>query len=339
MAINRKHIDKVFDQKFSLLDQKNLEKYFEDNQLNEETRQVVGEQWEQFTPNPESLPVLDHVYYKLYYTINSTKDQSVRGRSLFLKFSQIAAILVVGLLIAASIYFTGRGGENLNTQQVEFISHTGFRNQFKLPDGTTGWLGYGSELKYHVDSNDQRVVDLNGLAFFNVTRRQKQRFIVKTPTKLNIEVLGTRFNISAYSEDNACQVVLEQGSVRLNLNDQEVGVMIPNECVTYHSDNNSFERSNVNVHDYVAWKDGKLILNDVSLKEACLNLGRFYNAEIKLQLEGIDNQKVRLLLEDETLEDALKLLTMIVPVKYQFEERKVQDDYSYSKKKIIIKNK
>jgi len=155
MAINRKHIDKVFGQKFSLLDQKNLERYFEDSNLNEEVRLVVKEQWEQFVPNPASCPNLDPIFYKLYYTINNREDSAPKGRSLFLRISQIAAILIVGLLIATSIYFSNDGREKVITQQVEFISRSGFRNQFKLPDGTVGWLGYNSELRYHVDNNDR----------------------------------------------------------------------------------------------------------------------------------------------------------------------------------------
>lgn len=339
MAINKKHIDKVFSQKFSLLDQKNLERYFEDSNLNEEARLVVKEQWEQFVPDTESCPNLDPVFYKLYYTINSLEKSGFKGQSLFLRISQIAAILIVGLLITTSIYFSNNGSDKVSTQQVEFISHSGFRNQFKLPDGTEGWLGYNSELKYHVDNNNQRIVDLVGLAFFNVTHRQKQPFIVKTPSKLNIEVLGTRFNVSSYSEDNSCEVILEQGSVRLNLQDRKVGEMSPNERVIYQSENNSIEKSSVNALEYVAWKDGKIILDDVSLEETCLKIGRFYNVELELKTEMIDNQKVRLVLQDETLEDALKLLSMIVPVKYQIEKRKVLDNNSYSKTKIIIKNK
>ncbi len=340
MAINRKHIDKVFGQKFSLHDQKNLERYFEDNNLNEEVRLVVQEQWEQFVPDPDSCPNLDPVFYKLYYSINNRKDTAPKGKSLFFRISQIAAILIVGLLIATSIYFTNNGSEKESSQQVEFISRSGFRNQFKLPDGTEGWLGYNSELKYHVDNNNnQRIVDLNGLAFFNVTHRPKQPFIVKTPSKLNIEVLGTKFNVSSYSEDNSCEVILEQGSVKLNLKDQRVGVMIPNDRVIYQSKNNSIEKSNVNALDYVAWKDGKLILNDVSLEETCIKLGRFYNVEFEMETKNIDKQKVRLVLEDENLEEALKLLTMIAPVSCQIEKRKIMDNNSYSKTKIILKNK
>lgn len=60
--------------------------------------------------------------------------------------------------------------------------------------------------------------------------------------------------------------------------------------------------------------------------------------DFELQTKGIDKQKVRLVLEDENLEDALKLLTMILPVKYQIEKRKILNNDSYSKTKITIKN-
>jgi ferric-dicitrate binding protein FerR (iron transport regulator) len=340
MAISRKHIDQVFDQRFTLLDHKMLEKYFEDNDLNEETKLVLKEQWERFATDPDNPPNLDHIFYKLYYTINNQKDLTIaNGRGMYLNIFRIAAIFIMGLLLTMSILIFSNSHRAEKDQQLEFISQTGFRNQFRLPDGTTGWLGHGSELKYSVDKRNQRVVDLDGVAFFNVIHNEKQPFIVKTPAKLNIQVLGTKFNVSAYAEDNTYEVVLEQGRVRLKLKDRDIGDLVPNERVIYQPGNNTIEKSKVNVHDYLAWKDGKLILNDVSLKEACLKLGRFYNIEFELQTKDLDKQTIRLILEEEPLEDALNLLTLISPIKYQIEERKMTGGNLYSKKKVIIKNK
>ncbi|HBL77139.1 MAG: hypothetical protein A2W90_18785 [Bacteroidetes bacterium GWF2_42_66] len=341
MAISRKHIDKVFGQKFSFLDQKMLMKYFDDKEQNEETKLVIKEQWEQFDPGPGAPPNLDHVFYKLYYTINHNRKEAASKRPrLFLRLSQIAAILITGVLIAIGIYFSNKGTGTASNQQVEFISHSGFRNQFRLPDGTTGWLGYDSELKYHVNCDNQRIAELDGLAFFDVAHQKEQPFIVKTPAQLDIEVLGTMFNVSSYAKDKTFEVVLEQGRVKLNLPDQKVQNMLPSERVIYHVENNSIEKTKVShVEDFLAWKDGKLTLNDVSLKETCLKLSRFYHVEFELQAIDTDNQKIRLNLEDETLEDALNLLTMISPVTWQVEGRKTLGDMTYSKKKVIIKNK
>jgi len=61
--------------------------------------------------------------------------------------------------------------------------------------------------------------------------------------------------------------------------------------------------------------------------------------DFEFELGYIDNQKVRLVLEDETLEDALTLLAMIAPVSYQIEKRKILDNNRYSKRKILIKTK
>ncbi len=341
MTINRKHIDRVFSQRFSLLDMKMLQMYFEDKKLNEETKLVVRDQWKNFEPAPGNQPNLDDVFYKFYYTIDNSQKQASHRSDIFLKMYKIAAVLIVGILIAGAIYFSNQGViRTLNQQMVEIASHDGFRSHFRLPDGTTGWLGYGSDLKYHVDRNDQRIVDLDGLAFFDVTHQKGTPFVVKTPAQLDIKVLGTRFNVSAYSKDQTCAVVLQTGSVKLNLGNREVQTMKPNERVVYRPADNSIEKITVkNVDDFFAWKDGRLILRNISLKEACVKLSRFYNVDFELQAKGLDDMKIQLTLEKETLEDALTLLTMISPVNYQIDKRKAQNDQSYSKKKIIIKNK
>lgn len=339
MAIIRKHIDNIFSQKFSLLDHEMLEKYFIDETLNQETEHIVKEKWEQFDPGPCTPPNLDHVYYKLYHSIHRKhKNISSKDPNLFLVLSRVAAVLVIGILSVTSIYLFNKDVAQINDQQVEIVSHNGFRNQFKLPDGTTGWLGYESSLKYHIVHN-QRIAELDGLAFFDVAHQKKCPFIVKTSTRLDIEVLGTRFNVSSYSEDSYSEIVLEQGHVKLNLPDQKIQDMLPNERIVYHSLENSIDKSKVDAEDFLAWTDGRLILKDVTLNEACLKLSRFYNVEFDLQGQSQCHQKIRMTLKDDPLEDALKLLTIISPVTCHIEERKVLSDDSYSKKKIVIKNK
>jgi len=341
MTINRKHIDRVFSQKFSLLDLKMVEKYFEDETLNKKARLILQEQWEQFEPELVDPPKLDDVFYKCYYAIDNSPKQAFRRPDFLLKIPKIAAIFIVGILIAAAVYLTNQGIDHATNQQmVEFVSHEGFRSEFKLPDGTTGWLGYGSKLKYYIDGDKQRIVELDGLAFFDVIRQKGYRFIVKTPTELDIEVLGTKFNVSAYSKDQSFDVVLQTGSVELTIGDQEIEKMKPNEQVIYHPGNKTIEKLEVeNIYDYLAWKDGKLVLRNISLREACVKLSRFYNVNFDLQAKGLDNMEIQLTLENETLENALNLLTMISPVSFHVEKPRLQNDHSYSKKKIIIKNK
>lgn len=338
MAIDKRHIENIFGQRFSLRDHRILNEYFESDQLNEETKLVLKYQWEQFEIDPQMSVDLDNVFYKLYYTINQNSSASTK-RKILLRFTQIAAVLIIGLFLATGIYFLNSYNQREISQSIEFKSQTGFRNQFKLPDGTTGWLGYGSDLRYYVDEKNQRIVDLDGLAYFNVYHDKNHPFIVKTPTKLAVRDLGTKFNVSAYLADHSCEVVVEQGRVSLSLQDKKIGQMVPNERVEYNAVNSSFKKSKVDVADYLAWKDGRLIIKNIPLKEACAKLSRFYNVNFELQAKGLNDQKVRLVLENEKLEDALSLLKMIVPVKYEVKDREIQDDNSYSKRIIVIKNR
>jgi ferric-dicitrate binding protein FerR (iron transport regulator) len=339
MAIDKRHIENIFGQKFSLKDQKKVHEYFGDKHLKEESKQVIKSQWEQFQESSDVKTDLDQVFYKLFYSITQEKINKQKGRSLFLRISQVAAVLIAGLLIAASIYFSDKNNPVENNQHVEFVSHSGFRNQFKLPDGTTGWLGHNSKLEYQLDENNQRVVSLDGLAFFDVARHEKQRFIVQTPTKLNVEVLGTRFNVASYAGDQTCEVVLEKGKVNINLQNGKAEEMMPNDRIFYDVKKKTMVKSVVDVKDFLAWTEGKLILNDISLEESCERISQFYNVDIELQAKNMNYQQVRLLLEDETLEEALNLLCLILPVEYQVEGRNALDNDRYSKKKIIIKNK
>jgi ferric-dicitrate binding protein FerR (iron transport regulator) len=339
MTIDKSHISRVFSQKFSFQNQKVVTNYFEDEDLNEQMKAVVKEQWDKFEQDCSTIENLDHIFYKLYYTITSQNNNTKPKRYLIKRMFQIAAVLIVCILISSIFFYSNFRTGDGNSPSIEFISKTGFRNQFKLPDGTTGWLGYDSKLTYYEDEHNSRIIDLDGLAYFDVFHNGNQPFIVMTPSKLNIEVLGTRFNVSSYSGDTFCEVVLEKGSVQLIHGTRKIVEMIPSDRLVYNIPHRTFSISKANPSDYTAWKDGRLILNDVSLEEACSKLSRYYNVDFDIRTTRPEKQMVRLVLENETLDDALKLLSMLVPIKFNVEVRKILEDNSYSKKKIIITNK
>ena len=80
-------------------------------------------------------------------------------------------------------------------------------------------------------------------------------------------------------------------------------------------------------------------LGTLPLKEACMKLSHYYHVDLELQAKGLDNMEIQLTLENETLESALDLLSLISPVRYKVEDRIIQNNQTYSKKKIIIKNR
>ena len=338
--MKKNRIDRLFHQKGSLADHRKLGEYFADSDSNEEVKEVLREQWKNLEVQPEAEFDANQSFSKLFSLISGSLAKRERKSSMLFRVSQIAAILIVGILIAGAIYFSA-GHSGLSAEHpIQFYSHNGFRSQFVLPDGTTGWLGYNSTLKYHIEDNVVRTVELDGLAYFDVAHLDRDHpFRVETPSKLTVEVLGTRFNVTSYSVENTCEIVLEKGSVQLALKNKTVEKLSPNDRIIYNISEKTISKSAVKVDDFLAWKDGRLVLKDISLEEACVKLSRFYNTEIELGSPELKDKKIRLVLEDETLDEALALIATLFPLKYEIVERSQSENDSFTKKKIILKLK
>lgn len=212
----------------------------------------------------------------------------------------------------------------------------GKKSMITLSDGTKVWLNAGSQLVYPaVFVNDIREVSLVGEAFFDVTKNPEKPFVVKA-SDVHVQVLGTRFDISAYPEDKTIQTVLEEGKINLKYEDNglfkrdHIVEMIPNQMVEFDRSSHETTSSVVNVGKYVSWKDGMLEFEKVDLNKALKQIERFYNVNI-----GIDDQQIgayklsgKLDLKSEA-EDVLNVIKLTLPVNWQ---RKDNGDYILTKK-------
>ena len=160
----------------------------------------------------------------------------------------------------------------------------GNRSTIILADGTKVWLNAGSRLIYpsrFVDRN--REVFMVGEAFFDVAVNEEQPFVVKTPD-IKIEVLGTKFNISAYPEENIVQTVLTRGSIELGwtngrLFDRNL-TMEPGQLVSANKKEKTTSLYNVNTEYYTSWKEGYLTFNNSDLSRVVKKLERYYNIRL-----------------------------------------------------------
>lgn len=212
----------------------------------------------------------------------------------------------------------------------------GKKSMIVLSDGTKVWLNAGSQLVYPAFfSNDTREVSLVGEAFFDVTKNPEKPFIVKA-SDVNVQVLGTRFDISAYPEDKIIQTVLEEG--KINLKYEENGLfkrdhtlsMTPNQMVEFDRSSRETASSIVNVSKYVSWKEGMLEFEKVNLNKALKQIERFYNVNITLGSEQIGEFKLSGKLDlKNTAEDVLNVIKLTLPVNWQ---RKANGDYVLTNK-------
>ena len=173
---------------------------------------------------------------------------------------------------------TGAGETEYNT----ITTPKGRQFRVVLPDGTKVWLNAGSSLKFPVAFNGrERVAGLTGEAYFEVTKNAAQPFKLNIQQQVEIEVLGTSFNVKAYTNEQHTYTTLIDGAVRVSLA-REGGhsvILKPGEQAQSGGSQTAVIR-NANVEKAVAWKNGLFNFDGTGLKEMMQQLERWYNLEV-----------------------------------------------------------
>jgi len=158
------------------------------------------------------------------------------------------------------------------------------------------WLNAGSRLFYPTSfKNKTREVTLFGEAYFEVSKNPEMPFIVKTST-MDIKVLGTIFNVSAYTEDNVVQTVLKEGSVSIRRKDAgffENDIVIkPNQMATFNKTTSDTKIYEVDAEYYTLWTKGLISFEEIDFKRIIQKIERFYN--IKVDFSDLNKEAIRI---------------------------------------------
>ena len=205
----------------------------------------------------------------------------------------------------------------------------GKRFNIQLSDGTQVYLNSGTVLKFPVKflSGKDRQVYLQGEAYFDVAKDKVHPFKVKADD-LNVEVLGTQFNVQAYQEDNTTDVVLVEGSVGLftGESDSELYKLRPGERGIFQKDKGQILSENVNTTVYTAWRKGELVFRNMNFQNIVLKLERHYNVKIENNNEDLNNEVFNASFNNESIENVLSYFQDISDMSY-----KVKGDSIYIK--------
>ncbi|RYE27330.1 MAG: FecR family protein, partial [Sphingobacteriaceae bacterium] len=154
----------------------------------------------------------------------------------------------------------------------------GGQYRLKLPDGTIVYLNAASSITYPTQfMGDQRIVELSGEAYFEVAKNPAQPFIVKT-SKVNVKVLGTHFNVSAYPDESTIKTTLLEGAVTVNYGNQAISIYPGQQ--TFISAENELKVKSVSTDDVVAWKNGYFSFEMDGISSAMKKIARWYNVDV-----------------------------------------------------------
>lgn len=244
-------------------------------------------------------------------------------------YSIAASILLPVLLGGFAWFYQWSSGSNEPELFTEIVAPPKHNSQITLPDGTQVWLSPESKLKYGQNyGRKTRNVILDGEGYFEVTKNQEKPFTVET-VHLNVKVLGTSFNLEAYSNEPMVRTTLVRGSLQIESELISKGFLLtPGERVSFDVNSRQLTSEKVNTEIYRLVKDGMIIFKRNTLAEVCRKLERWFM--IPVEFNGTDNQDLLFTakFQDESVEKILKILNLTIPINYQ-----IMND------KIVIKQK
>ena len=265
------------------MDKKLLQKYVEGSITAEEVETVVD--W----LDADEKHVKEFMTLHKLYDI-SILNQSTQGRKKEKVARTVFRRIVIELLKVAAIALILFSGnfllqkddqmESLPSFQTLYVP-AGQRAELILPDSTKVWLNANSKLVYPSSFKEGiRQVELDGEAYFDVRHNGDNPFVVRTKS-MNVTVLGTEFNVSAYSGIEEFNIALLRGSVELNSPDLSRKYrMTAGEQVLYRD--GKYVSDQIGSMDYFKWKEGLLSFNNQPIHVIIEKLRLYYNIRIEV---------------------------------------------------------
>ncbi len=225
---------------------------------------------------------------------------------------------------AANGYLTFDSADTEIAKMNEVYIPLGQTFKIKLSDGTLVWLNAGSRLRFpqHFASNsDERLVFLEGEAYFDVTSNPDRPFIVNTED-LNVKVLGTQFNVSAYATDDAVKTTLVEGAVHVYQTSTPAYTvnLSPSYQASYNKTNQHFEKIEVDTDIYTSWMQNRLIIDHLSFEEILKKLERIHNVTIVNNARHLTNEMYKGEFQNESIETVLNTIAISTPFNYEIKD-------------------
>lgn len=262
-----------------------LQRYVEGNVSAEEIQTVVD--WlNEDEENVREFMALHKLYDISVLNKSGYAKSTQQAKKLFsyrkvaYELLKVAAILLL-FWVGSSLFTRPSKEANIAVFQTLYVP-AGQRAELTLADSTKVWLNAGSRLTYPTNfEKGTRSIELDGEAYFAVAHNEKQPFVVKTE-KMNIEVLGTEFNVIAYSGSLLPEVSLLKGSVELSCSGIAGSYrMKPRETVRLVT--GKLVVSKIDDYDQFRWKEGLICFNNETVKTIMDKLQLYYDIRIDIQ--------------------------------------------------------
>lgn len=211
--------------------------------------------------------------------------------------------------------------KNLNEDAFnQLVVPFGKRSNIILSDGTRLWLNSGSRAIYPVTFNrSYREIFIEGEAYLEVAHDSSKPFFVSTEI-MQIKVLGTKFNINSYPDNDLIEVALVEGRIQATSEAEKV-VLNPKQLLSVDRQTGKSIQKEIDVIEYVSWKEGWLHCNKEKLAKIIPKLSRYYNIKIEVIDSRVNDLTLSGKLDLKTnCEEVLNTIASTAPIRYEIME-------------------
>lgn len=291
---------------------------------NETENALVDAWYRSYTDSERDLNDDQHQHIK--QNLLKNLNAAIGRRKIYqMPIFRMAACLAV--VLTGGVIFLLRNNSK-HQAQPEFYTvetGTGGMKQVILPDSSVIWLNSLSRVRVPFEFKPAtREVDLlEGEAFFDVKHKPTQPFTVHVQ-QLNVQVLGTSFNIRNYRSLKHITVTVASGKVGVISNHQTLGLLLPGQQLTWNVTTRQYQQQTVPMEQAQGWRTGNTYLTQVSFKEIAMVINNIYGVSLKPGSPEVDNYRFTLRLQHSLpVDQALKVICQIHNTHYRKEGNEV----------------
>ncbi len=229
-------------------------------------------------------------------------------------WGRIAASIAV--IIGLAVGFYSSQDQLFGPEMVVAETSFGEQKTVTLPDGSTVLLNSKSTLTYPIEfSENARQVSIEGEGLFSVTKNANKPFTAMA-NSVKTTVLGTQFNVNAYSEDSVIAVSLLEGSVMINQAENEL-LLVPNEQATFSLKEKTFEKSEFDSNEIMAWQANKIVLKNTNFNSIKNLIQREYGVNIEFEQPEIGEFKISGTFDDPELKTLIATICAVKSLEFK----------------------
>jgi ferric-dicitrate binding protein FerR (iron transport regulator) len=336
-----------------------LSHYFSESKNETVIKKMIQSELESFEPpkNPLVKPDFNSIFHSIESSISKDVSNELpiektrKSKGTIRLILRIAAILIPAFMLGGVISYMVFNNPEVKEKITyhEIRTPLAARSEVILPDGSSIWLNAGSSIKYsNLFNRKNRDIILNGEGYFKVARNTDLPFNVKTGD-LNIQAVGTEFNVKSYDDEGIIETTLVEGKIAIQqdrrnnksiyLDSNQKAVYVKNNKKLTVEDLKAVRETkpevlklkkgimyvaeHIDPAPIVAWKENRLILKSEELSNLLIKLERKYDVSFEFESESIKKFRFSGTLENETLTQVLDFIKLSAPIDYRLEGKKV----------------